>query len=52
MYIIQYELYSMDHKGLGVAHKKHHLKSASLFPDDERKYWLGKTKPNQAFRST
>ena len=49
--IIQYD--SGDHKGIGVAHVKHHLKNQPHFSLMMMKqYWLGKTKPKQAFRST
>ena len=45
-------LYSRDHKGVGVVHEITSPKNQpqfSLIPI--RQYWLGKTKPKQAFRS-
>ena len=46
-------LYSRDHKGVGVAHEitppKNQPQSSLMMM---RQYWLGKTKPKQAFRST
>ena len=46
-------LYSRDHKGVGVAHK---ITSPENQPQFSlmmtRQYWLGKTKPKQAFKST
>ena len=43
-------LYSRDHKGVGMAHKKHHPKSQpQLSLTTMKQYWLGKTKPKQAF---
>ena len=46
--IVQYDstdivLYSRDHKGMGVTHPKQTMMW---------QYWLGKTKPKQAFRLT
>ena len=46
-------LYSRDHKGVGVAHKITSPKNPFQFSlTMMRQYWLGKTKPKQAFRST
>ena len=46
-------LYSKDHKGVGMAHVKTSPKSQPQFSlTTMRQYWLGKTKPKQAFRST
>ena len=46
-------LYSRDHKGVGVAHKITSPKTQPQFPlMTMRQYWLGKTKPKKAFRST
>ena len=43
-------VYSRDHKGVGVAHE---IKSPKKQPQFMmREYWLGKTKPKQAFRLT
>ena len=45
-------LYSRDHKGVGVAHEITSLKKQPQFTlTMTRQYWLGKTKPKQAFRS-
>ena len=46
-------VYSRDHKGVGVAHKiKLPKKQPQFSLTTMRQYWLGKTKPKQAFRST
>ena len=46
-------LYSKDHKGLGVAHEKTSPKNQlHVSLTTMRQYWLGKTKPKQAFRLT
>ena len=43
----------INHKGVGMAHEiTSPKKPASIFPDDDEAYWLGKTKPKQAFRLT
>ena len=44
-------VYSRDHKGVGVAHEVISSKKQPQFPlTTIRQYWLGKTKPKQAFR--
>ena len=46
-------LYSRDHKGLGMAHEKASPENQPQFSlTMTRQYWLGKTKPKQAFRLT
>ena len=46
-------LYSTDHKGVGVAHKRISPKTQPQFPlMMMRQYWLGKTKHKKAIRST
>ena len=46
-------LYSRDHKGVGVAHEITSPKNQPQFSQTMmRQYWLGKTKPKQAFKST
>ena len=46
-------VYSRDHKGVGVAHELISCKKQPQFPlKTIRQYWLGETKPKQAFRST
>ena len=46
-------LYSRDHKGVGMAHEIIPPKKQPQFPlTMMRQYWLGKTKPKQAFRLT
>ena len=46
-------VYSRDHKGVGMAHKIKSLEKQPQFSlTTIRQYWLGKTKPKQAFRST
>ena len=46
-------LYSRDHKGVGVAHKIISPKNQpQISLMTMRQYWLGKTKPKQAFWST
>ena len=46
-------VYSRDHKGVGVAHKiTSPLKQPQFSQTMIRQYWLSKTKPKQAFRST
>ena len=46
-------LYGRDHKGVGMAHK---ITSPKIQPQFSqammRQYWLGKTKPKKAFKST
>ena len=45
-------LYSRDHKGVGVAHKIISPENQPQFSQTTEQYWLGKTKPKKAFRST
>ena len=46
-------LYSRNHKRVGVAHEIISPKNQPQFSQmTMRQYWLGKTKPKQAFRST
>ena len=46
-------LYSRDHKGVGVVHEIASPKNQPQFSlMMMRQYWLGKTKPKQAIRST
>ena len=46
-------VYNRDHKGVGMAHEITSPKHQPQFSlTMMRKYWLGKTKPQQAFRST
>jgi len=45
-------LYSRDHQGLGVAHKKISPKNQPHFSHTMWQYWLGKTKLKKVFRST
>ena len=46
-------VYSRDHKGVGMAHEITSPKKQPQFPlMTMRHYWLGKTKPKKAFRST
>ena len=46
-------LYSRDHIGVGVAHKIISPKNQTQISQiTMRQYWLGKTKPKQAFRLT
>ena len=48
-------VYSKDDKGVGVAHEIASPKNSLNFPRGSmmmRQYWLGKTMPKQAFRST
>ena len=46
-------LSSRDHKGVGVAHKITSPKNKSQFSlTATKQYWLGETKPKQAFTST
>ena len=46
-------VYSRDYKGVGVAHKIISPKKQPQFPlMTIRQYWLGETKPKQAFRLT
>ena len=46
-------LYSRDHKRVGVVHEITSPKKQPQFSlTTMRQYWLGKTNPKQAFRST
>ena len=48
-------LYSRDHKGVGGAHEETSPKNQPHFSQAmmrQTEYWLGKTMPKQAFRST
>ena len=47
-------LHSRDHKGVGVAHEMTSPKNQPQYFQMMmmRQYWLGKTQPKQAFRST
>ena len=45
-------LYSRDHKGVGVAHGKTSKIQPQISLTMMKQYWLGKTKPKQAFRLT
>ena len=45
-------LYSRDHKGVGVAHKIISPENQPQFSQTMKQYWLSKTKPKKAFRST
>ena len=46
-------VYSRDHKGVGVVHETTSPKKQLQFSTATmRQYWLGKTMPKQAFRST
>jgi len=46
-------LYSRDHQGLGVAHKKISPKNQPYLSHTTMwQYWLGKTKPKKVFRWT
>ena len=43
-------VYSRDHKGVGVAHEISPKKQPQFPLTTIRQYWLGETKPKQAFR--
>ena len=44
-------VYSSDHKGVGMAHKETSSQKQPHFSlTMMRQYWLGETKPKQAFR--
>jgi len=46
-------VHSRDYQEVGVAHKVKSPKNQPQFSQTTiRQYWLGKTKPKQAFRST
>ena len=45
-------VHSRDHEGVGMAHKITSTKNQSKFSMTMEQYWLGKTKPKQAFRLT
>ena len=56
MYIVLYSMivvYSRNHKGVGMAHEIASPKNQRQFSlTTMRQYWLGITKPKQAFRLT